>query len=434
MAGPAALIPLLSSVGFAGDGGASGGFADSTSLVNVVLEDARRRYTPNVEREPVLGKFLAKGKYGSVFLLHADPGTPSPTPPVWPTASGRVVKVLGHLPYQAPWCVFDEYGNVVFEAGSKRRSACRYRLEVGRLEPERARRFVVGRVNYTKDSSGKVVRLNEFLNEALASLVVTHQLVRPGRALGFVACHDAWRSLRDGYIVMDRCHDTAIPLVPHFRLPDWKAFMMVTLANLAVAQHFLHLKHHDLHTGNVMVTYLRRPPSCVPTPKLSNGIRLRRSTPPVRVGVILGPDLHFECELPLEGSVMPCIADFGMSSWGSEPRVRLANLTHLSGSDSHGEFSGEFGGWRGYDASLLVGNSLYRIEKAVDRTAEREWLRALLKVFLVGGARCNEFGRPVRGRVSDVPPATPFLSGVFDEFRVPKCDPTRCVIVANMTV
>jgi serine/threonine protein kinase len=378
-----------------------------------IANEARARLTVHPGRVPRIGSLLGEGAFGKVYLGE-DPQV--------------VVKILENVHRDEEWCVFAEDGTLVRDCGPRRKSALKWVVDLLRDNPDMARGMSVGRVQWYADPRGRTVYLNGFLNEALASLAVQRVLVDTGRATCFARIHDAWRDDRAGYMVFDRYHDRVDRVVGSMSTRDWKSLFLIVLAGIHASQQLLHFKHHDLHLPNIMLRYLRAPPpglrdgarrlAVPPVPKCPEDIHVSREPLPIRVCVLLRPDLQFEIELPLNGSAMPYVTDFGMASWGSAPRVQRVDISAFNGSKRWGEYSASLEGFRGYDAQVMVGDALDTLRREVGVSEIREWLTVMQRRLHAGGAASTSLGRAPPGRASDVPPIALLESDLFAEFRV----------------
>lgn len=386
-----------------------------------IVAEVHRRNAVVPDRAPLLGRVVGEGSFGRVFLFGSS-------------HSGQVIKVLPSAEHCEEWCVFDSEGRLFQTCGPRRRNALKFAVDIARHRPEMAHVLQVDSVEWHPDPSGRMLHLNGYLNETLAALAITKQLVEPGYARNFVRCFDAWRTERNAHMIFDRCHESTSNLSDVMTFMDWKVLFLIVIANLHVAQTVLQFKHHDLHLDNVMVQYLRRPPAGTPLPKVSEGIVVADesiSPLPLRAGIQLRHDLQFECPILLNGSAMPYITDYGMASWGTMPRVQRIDLAHFNGSKKFGEYHADLEGYRGYDIQLLVGDALDLLRRKVGVSDARNWLTRLQRMVHSGGARSNRLGRAPPGRASDIPPIALLESDLFSEFRV-AFPSTEAMSVVNM--
>jgi len=180
-----------------------------------------------------------------------------------------------------------------------------------------------------------------FLTEAAVGHLITVHVVP--HVPSFCALVDAWASRRHGNLVMPYCGMQLSDALPRLSLAQVQSAVLQVLAGLAWAQQSIAFKHHDLHCGNVFVSF--------------RAVAQRLALPDGRA-----------VELPC-GSVRAVIADYGVSA-ATDPAsgVRYAradyNTLCVRGA-GWGSWNATLFENEGYDAAVLLASMTHECESRV---------------------------------------------------------------------
>lgn len=258
-----------------------------------------------------------------------------------------------------------------------------------------------------RDGAKSILMCNEFLNEACVGRVAS-QLQLPH----IVKTHDAWIEEGVGHILMDYGGQPMQRAMVDFSLAEMQSAIVQTIVTLAVAQHVLHLKHHDVHLENVFINRV----------KATDAFKGKALSSKPVWGYKLTNDLTVYIR---HAGILAKLGDFGLSSI-TEPtsatRFERADYAHLNA----GEF--EWGAWNGtlqhqrsYDMVTLL--SKFFLEEEVAMTPESclPWLQGLYTELrkMDSHITASAIGRPLRDAEGDVSPLEFLKSPAFKAFTTP---------------
>lgn len=257
-----------------------------------------------------------------------------------------------------------------------------------------------------KDGSKKLIRPNEYLNEAIIGLVVAKYLCP--EIPHFVKTHCAWIQKSTGFILQEFGGQNMFKHMGDLDLDEFKSCVVQVLAALAFAQSKIHFKHHDVHLDNVFIN------------------RLKDTE---HLGVKLNSEMYWSYKFPMnELFVKHCgllvkLGDFGLSSATdpeSQIRFERADYELLDGSECEwGEWSGNLESQKMYDALVFLSKFFMPEEIGLCRTECSQWAQNVYKSMKVKWPEieCSNIGRPFRKHEGQEPIENIFSLDIFNEFK-----------------
>ena len=265
-----------------------------------------------------------------------------------------------------------------------------------------------------RDGATKVMRLNEYLNEAFVGLVLSRHLKVPH----FVCTHDAWISNATGFILQDYGGENLLKKMIDFNEKDFKSIIVQVLITLAIAQDTLHLKHHDLHLENVFVNRLKDTDVVGDSEVKLNSAQFWAYDIQCR-----GEQKTIFIE---HQGIIARIADFGLSSItdpDTNTRFERVDYELLDSTEAEwGQWSGTLENQKMYDAVVFLSKFFGDPEQSLCSTKNVQWARS---IFLEMKAKwpeieCSNIGRPLRFKEGRERIVEIFTLPVFEEFLVPQ--------------
>ena len=248
-----------------------------------------------------------------------------------------------------------------------------------------------------RDQATKLIRLNEYLCEAMVGLLVS-KLNIPN----FVKTYDAWISNANGLILQEHGGTNLLKAMPEFTLEEFQSIVVQVLAALAYTQTKIALKHHDMHLENVFVKKLRPWDSLEFTPLKLDSEESERPCVEDSGSFVytLGPQ---------KISIKHCgliakIADFGLScatDVETKERYERADYALLDASEA------EWGSWSSslkdqymYDAVVFLSRFFMDEEKTITSPQNIKWAKGLFNAMQSKWPEieCSNIGRPLRRR------------------------------------
>jgi hypothetical protein len=106
-----------------------------------------------------------------------------------------------------------------------------------------------------RDGAKRLVLVNEYLNEAVVGLIITHYL---GQKIPNIVCtRESWIQGATGFILQDYGGRSMLKNMADLSLAQFKSILVQMLVTLGISQSTLHFKHHDLHLENVFLTQVK---------------------------------------------------------------------------------------------------------------------------------------------------------------------------------
>lgn len=272
-----------------------------------------------------------------------------------------------------------------------------------------------------RDGATKIMRLNEYLNEAMVGLILSKYLKVPH----FVKTHDAWISNATGFILQDYGGENMLKKMIDLDIKDFQSIVVQVLVTLAVAQNALHFKHHDLHLENVFINRLKEDDQIV-----LNGQNVKLNSSEVWSYTLTkglqscesctgedksscGSDDTSEASKTIiyieHRGLLARIADFGLSSiTDPETCTRYERVDYglLDSTEAEwGQWSGTLEDQKMYDAVVFLSKFFGHEESNSCSSENIEWARILFRELKTKWPEieCSNIGRPLRfqeGRAS----------------------------------
>ena len=101
------------------------------------------------------------------------------------------------------------------------------------------------------DGATKLLQCSEFILESTVDFLIKKYVVE--KVPYFLTSKCVWRSKRHGNILLRNAGFEMTSHFPFYSLDQVKAIVLQVMYAVAWGQHYIHLKHHDLHCGNVFV-------------------------------------------------------------------------------------------------------------------------------------------------------------------------------------
>jgi hypothetical protein len=102
-----------------------------------------------------------------------------------------------------------------------------------------------------RDGAVKLLRLNEYLNEAMVGHVIAKWQSKTSRH--FVKTYGSWISDSTGFILQEYAGTSLLKNMTDLRFDQFKSIILQVLLSLSEAQDHFCLKHHDVHLDNVFI-------------------------------------------------------------------------------------------------------------------------------------------------------------------------------------
>ena len=104
-----------------------------------------------------------------------------------------------------------------------------------------------------RDQANKLILVNEYLNEAIVGLVLSHFVKLPN----IVRTHETWIEHATGFLFQDYAGSSLQKHMSEFSLDEFKSLVLQVFATLAMAQERTEFKHHDVHLENVFFSRVK---------------------------------------------------------------------------------------------------------------------------------------------------------------------------------
>jgi serine/threonine protein kinase len=269
-----------------------------------------------------------------------------------------------------------DHSNVIFISNSKSEAkewASTYRKEA-----------TVAKIAYIMGPE-KLIRPNEFLNEALVGLIVSSVKVPH-----IVKTLDFWISDATGHILQEYGGVSMFKNMASLSFDEFKSVILQCLVTLSICQNEVAFKHHDLHLDNVFLTKLKKEhPLCKSdlwayTLKKSDGQELA---------------VHIK-----HCGTLAKIGDFGLAS-ATDPesgsRLERADFHILDAGDPEwGQWTGQLENHMAYDALVLLSKFFLEEERSLCSSRQSAWARGAYDAIRARDPKieCSIIGRPLRGQ------------------------------------
>jgi hypothetical protein len=249
---------------------------------------------------------------------------------------------------------------------------------------------------WKENNSIKLCSSTAFLNECSINEILKENV--SFYSTFFCKYDTAWKSKRQGNILMDYGGKCLTKICKYLELADIQCIVFQVLVALAWSQKEVHFKHQDLHTGNVYILFdeVEGETRNVFVPKLCTkedtlGTTLLRKKQKNNNNSIETICFHMPKRVTIK------IADFGFSSATNPVTLRRhcrADLHMLEQGKKWGEFNEKLYGNEGYDM-------LYFLSILKQDVKEREslrWIKSLItKINDIQGTKVkiSSYGRPL---------------------------------------
>ena len=115
----------------------------------------------------------------------------------------------------------------------------------------------IGKVAWLRDSINRdgatqLLRLNEYLNEAMVGHILSTWSSPTSRH--FVKTYGSWIADSTGFILQEYAGTSLLKNMTDLKLDQFKSIVLQVLCSLAEAQEHFYFKHHDVHLDNVFIT------------------------------------------------------------------------------------------------------------------------------------------------------------------------------------
>lgn len=260
-----------------------------------------------------------------------------------------------------------------------------------------------------RDGARRLVRVNEYLNEAVVGLIVTEHVHLPH----IVRTHDAWIQQSTGCILQDYGGVSLFKHMADLTLPEFQSVLVQVLVTLAVGQETAHLKHHDVHLDNVFINRLAPGSGLAQKPAWAYTLRRKDGTP-----------LHLV--VPHHG-VLAKLGDFGLAAAtdvATGTRYERVDYPILDATEiKWGAWCGTLQSQLAYDVVCLLSKFFLDDEATRCRKDFAQWARDAYAACcaVMPEVVCSTIGRPLRGREGNVAIADLLSLPFFAQWHAPAC-------------
>lgn len=267
------------------------------------------------------------------------------------------------------------------------------------------------------ETNVEVMTCGSFINEVCINEIL--KAFVPVYADYYCQFDTAWKSKRQGNIILEYGGKSLCKVLEYLNLKDLKCIVFQVLTALAWGQKFVHLKHHDLHTENIFIQLMDTPsldfiqPTFVEIPVLE-----AEDTNPIKLKVMK------KCEtkkflIPQKYKIK--LADFGFSC-ATNPKTQRRStradydlMDHGSSKKKWGDFNENLYGNEGYDMLYFLDNVKDEVQQV-----NKPWVRSIIKrIQELNGknVKISSYSRPLdKCKVS---PYQILTSEFFDEWSLP---------------
>jgi hypothetical protein len=245
-----------------------------------------------------------------------------------------------------------------------------------------------------RDGATKLIRLNEYLNEAMVGHILASWTSPTSRH--FVKTYGSWIADSTGFIMQEYAGTSLLKNMADLTFDQFKSIIVQVLLCLAEAQEHFHLKHHDVHLDNVFIS------------KTSDEV----------YEYSIGSDT-FKVK---NYGILVRLGDYGLSAiTDPESKTRFERVDYEmldAGDVEWGKWCGSLEGQRSYDAVTFLSKFFLRDESGLCPDHFLAWARRTYKEMKQKwpDIECSTNGRPFRNREGNAKIVEILKLPVFNEY------------------
>jgi serine/threonine protein kinase len=266
--------------------------------------------------------------------------------------------------------------------------------------------FLQSSLKTPRDGATGLMRLNEYLSEAVVGLIVSKTVKLPN----IIKTKEAWIENAEGHILQDYGGISLMKNMADLTLDEFKSILVQILCTLAIAQETCHLKHHDVHLDNVFLHHMK-------DTETFNDINLKsKDSWAYTVKTSAGPKkiVVKHC------GILAKLGDFGLAS-ASYKGVRYERVDYglLDSTESEwGQWSGGLENQKSYDAVVFLSKFFLDDERSKCPAKLSQYARSAYAALRAAmpHIECSNIGRPLRGLEGNMSCADILALPFFEEF------------------
>jgi serine/threonine protein kinase len=241
----------------------------------------------------------------------------------------------------------------------------------------------------------KVCKSTAFLNEVSINLILKEYVSY--YSMFFCNYESAWKSKRQGNILMDYGGKCLLEVCKYLELLDLKCIVFQILVALSWSQKQIHFKHQDMHTGNIYVLFDDDKEGETTEIQVSKNWSLEDTQPQHFVKKRNKKENIESVLFRIPKRIKVKIADFGFSSATNPKTLRRhcrADFEMLEQGKKWGIFDENLYGNEGYDMLYF----LSILKQDVNDRESLQWIKSIItKIFELQGSKIkiSSYGRPL---------------------------------------
>ena len=268
--------------------------------------------------------------------------------------------------------------------------------------------FLQSTLKEPRDGAKSLMRLNEFLSEAVVGLIVSKTVGL--KVPNIIKTKEAWIENADGHILQEYGGISLMKNMTNLNLDEFKSILVQILCTLAVAQETCQLKHHDVHLDNVFLHHMKDSDTF-------NDVGLKsKNYWTYTVQTTSGPKniTVKHC------GILAKLGDFGLAS-ASYQGVRYERVDYglLDATESEwGQWRGQVDGQKSYDAVVFLSKFFMEEERSKCPSVLSQYARSAYSSLRAAmpNIECSNIGRPLRGLEGNMSCADILALPFFEEF------------------